>query len=181
MSTKRQKAFVNGVLQIVKVQFPDLYTQQIKGRRAKFIAENVPEICKEEGREVGHVNKDLQLLWALSEMFCKSLPDPLFPRDFRHASDASRVMGALARGTISKLCSLAFWEFVRQTQSSDEKNQLIQAGFIIRPDWSIDAITRDFGDGYGRDNLFDYLLKLILIQVCIHDLCMDVVRFDFNV
>ncbi len=170
--------FVTKVLALVKKRFPELYKQHIKGRRLRFIDGNAPIKASMSRadmgcKRLGYLNDEMRLLWALSEMFRKSLPNPL-KFESEDVAGACMIAGDFTRGTISKLCYIAFWEYVSHRFHKKGRHS---NSYVLRPDWSIGLLPRNKTPKSTYDNtLFDNLLVLIAVQSGISNGMNSVVR-----
>lgn len=141
MSTTKKRARHHGkeVLNLVKRTLPEFYNQHIKGRQAKFINEHKPieSIERDSSKEekIGRVTKDLQMLWALGEMFHQLADDSGILREgsIRGVSEAYQAISDLALDSSGAACKVLLWSDIRRRLEPSLK----QFVFRIQSDWSL--------------------------------------------
>lgn len=138
MSTKE---FVDAMMELVKNGCPELYKVHIEGRESKFVSENAPSEGDLQGEILGHLEWDLQLLWALVSMFGKNLPDEWPGEDplldtIKHPEQISApLVAALMRD-----CQIGFWHIL----SALYKGTMGPGDAIkINSDWSVVGIKKE--------------------------------------
>ena len=159
--------FADGVLTVIKSQFPELYEQHIKGRVIELINESAPlEPDDGRGKRVCRVNWVLRLLWALGRLNQK-----MGTRSITHFNAAARPsIPSACRGldggfqyTIGFLCWLAFWEFVRMYLDRGSSD----VDVFLNHDWSITTVTSGSANQEvdpEEQSPLDVLLHLISVQ-----------------
>ena len=130
----KTRQYGNEVLKLVKKNLPKIYNQFIKGKVAKLIDENKPAKAKflGEGKKVGRVSKDLQLLWALGQMFHQlgNSSVILNRRGVKGPQEACMLATQFAWRTLSVTCCMLLWHAIC---NKGRKNSFL----CINHDWSI--------------------------------------------
>lgn len=175
----KTRKYGNEVLQMVKKGLPELYNQQIKGRRTEFVNKYklilIGKACSCSGKKVGCVTKDLQLLYALGSMF-----DQLGRSSFsfnkkaiRCASEACQVINDRVLSCLSSVCYVMFWSVIKSSFCSSQHDKK-QFFLCIQPDLSI--VSERYTDipanlleleseKYAKKTVYDALLYIIEQQM----------------
>lgn len=139
------RQFTTRLLQVVRVMFPELYEQHIKGRRVQFINENAPlppansENYPKKTKKVGRIGKDLRLLWAVASMFDNAFNrDERRDRKVRGVSNACSFINEDALFSFAGLCVTEFWRLVLEGSQCPRSDKHC---ITLMPDWSIVSVA----------------------------------------
>jgi hypothetical protein len=170
----KTRQYGNEVLKLVKKKLPKIYNQFIKGKRDAFIDGNKPIEAKfwGEGKKVGHVPKDLQMLWALGKMF-HQLADTSFVLRKKMVGGplkACLAISDIAMNSLGNECIMLLWWVVAHRRAKS------QGFLVIQSDWSI---TRESFEGLPPDQIegikickYEEILFLIELNIAIIGLAM---------
>ncbi|MFH1178658.1 MAG: hypothetical protein V1711_02995 [bacterium] len=175
-----KKKYGNEVLKLIRERLHGLYRQHIKGKRKLMeeygTIENRDDFNHWE--EIGHVNKDTRLLWALSELFYKqfldfvgSSPRVMKEVEIQNPQKVYREMQYIAIFCLHTLCFELFWLVILGRFSSLPKNEFL----FIKNNWSIFRVAdedkqKDWTEEQKPLRVGEGILTLIKVQI-------DVINF----
>ncbi len=148
----KPRRFAIEMLARVKKGFPELHKKYISGRREAFINENTPPVLEDCGEILGRINKDMRLIWSLSQMFYRNAREISGDKDRNMLTAIEHIKLSASYG-MGDLCvlglAIAIWD--RFDNKVNKKTHSIQ----IANDWAVVAVPLGV---VGGGNFLDVVL-----------------------
>jgi len=153
------KAFAKLALKTVRLGFPELYDEHVRGRRAAFIKENAPLAGMEEkydGKVLGKVPQHARLVWALAQLLHTSFKEFPSRGGPRSVSQICLELRNESAGTASATLLVAFRECVL-AHFGLSKSEMKTHMLCVRHDWSVSLLLQADHPKVEKAQIFELL------------------------